>query len=263
MDIKELIPFLTEGLDKEQADAVRAALDNPKVQSRASELRQAKDLKAIEDAKAALQLELEGDGPQKLGAKAYKEWYEKNFAEVQKLQAREAAYVAKYGSLDNPTTTTPTDPAKPGATNVQLDPAEIAKLVDKRIQEGYAGRWSDLTTQMAEVVQEHMLAGRKSKIDMKKLSELAATKGGNLMDAYAEYDKPEREKSAKEAEDKRIEQRVTEELQKRGASTYFPSVNEPGAMSVHRNSDKSFDKAALERDMMTAFQTGVDPGQLQ
>jgi hypothetical protein len=171
-----------------------------------------------------------------------------------------AALEDKYGTLDQPKGAAPMDPAKP-PNLAGLSKDDIARLVDERIQGGYADRWSNLLTGMGGVVQKHMFAGRKSPIDMKKLSELAQSNGGDLDRAYDEYDKPEREAAAKIAQDKLVEQRVNDELMKRGAHTGYPAGADmtPGILSRDRDSSK-FDRAAMERDLVNTFISGEEGG---
>lgn len=256
MDIQELITWATEGLTEEQAKPVREALSRESVKSKAGGLRAQKELDDLQARETALRGELEGDGPQKPGAKAYKEWYDKNYAAVVKLQADQAKYVEKYGSLESPKTSE-TQPLGSAMTK-----EEIERLVDQRanahIQGTYAPQWSSLLTSTGSIVQKHMFAGRKAPIDFTKLSEIASKYNGNLDQAYDEYDKPEREKEAKAAGEKEIERRVSEELQKRGASQHFPGDTTPGVMSAGRDT-KSFDKAALTRSLVQTAQTGDYP----
>lgn len=258
MDLEALISYLTEGLDADQSKAVRDALKNEKVSSKVGGLRQQRELDELQQREATLKAELEGDGAQKLGAKAYKEWYDKNYAAVVKLQQDQAKYIEKYGTLEAPK---PQDQQQQQQQqNLQgLTPEQVQQLVDKRIQEGYAPRWSDLLTSTGSIVQKHMFSGRKAPIDFKKLSEIAQNFGGDLDRAYDEYDKPEREKAAKEAQDKEIERRVSEELQKRGATQHFPAGADasPGILSRDRDTSK-FDKAAMERDLVSTFIRGTD-----
>lgn len=257
MTTHELIAYLTEGLDDDQANAVRNAFKNSKVAERAGSLKAAKDFDDLAARESALKAELEG-GPEKPGAKAYRDWYEKNYAAVQALQTEKAALIEKYGTVDAPKTAAATLTAgeKPTAGMTEAD---IQRMVDQRIQTGYAPRWSDLLTGMGGVVQKHMFSGRKAPIDMKKLSELAQANGGDLDRAYDEYDKPEREKQAKVDEDKRIETRVNEELQKRGAHQHFPADMTPGTLSRNRDASK-FDKGAMERELVNTFISGEEGG---
>lgn len=261
MTKKELLDYLTDGLDDDQAKAVRDAFKNDKVAERAGTLKAAKEYDDLAARETALKAELEG-GPEKPGAKAYREWYEKNYGLVKALQEERAALVDKYGTLDAPKGATPVDPAKPGdKLPAGLSKEDIARLVDERIQGGYADRWSNLLTGMGGVVQKHMFAGRKTPIDMKKLSELAQANGGDLDRAYDEYDKPEREAAQKVETEKLITQRVNDELMKRGAHSSYPAGADmtPGILSRDRDTSK-FDKAAMERDLVNTFISGEEGG---
>jgi hypothetical protein len=255
MTKKELLDYLTDGLDDEQAKAVRDAFKVGKVAERAETLRAAKEYDDLAARETALKAELEG-GPEKPGAKAYREWYEKNYAAVVKLQQDKTELEAKLAAGG----AAPADPAKPPVlTGLSKD--DIERMVDARIQGGYAGRWGDLVTGGMSVVQKHILAGRKNAIDVAKLAKLAEANGGDLDKAYDEYDKPEREAAAKIAQDKLVEQRVNDELMKRGAHTGYPAGADmtPGILSRDRDSSK-FDRAAMERDLVNTFISGEEGG---
>jgi len=261
----EFIAYMTNGLDADSAQTVResiqAAFKNSVVASRAEQLKGASEWDALAKREADLKAELEG-GPEKPGAKAYQEWYAKNYPAVQKLMQDKAALEAKYGTLDAPKGDVKVDDKKVDDKSLAgLSAADVAKLVDERIQGGYADRWSNLLTGMGGVVQRHVFAGRKTPIDMKKLAELAAANGGDLDRAYDEYDKPEREAAAKIDEEKRINQRVNEELQKRGAHANFPAGADatPGTLSRDRDASK-FDRGAMERDLVNTFISGEEGG---
>lgn len=257
----ELINYLTEGLDEEQARSVRDALKNAKVAERAGSLKAAKEYDTLAEKEAALRAELEGGGPDKPGAKAYKDWYDKNYAAVQALVGERQALVERYGTLDAPKGAAPVDDKGKPVPAAGLSEADIQRMVDARIQGGYADRWSNLLTGMGGVIQKHVFAGRKSPIDMKKLSEIAQANGGDLDRAYDEYDRPEREIQSKADEEKRINQRVNEELQKRGAHANYPAGADmtPGILSRDRDNSK-FDKAAMERDLVNTFISGEEGG---
>jgi len=262
----EFIAYMTNGLEAESASAVResiqAAFKNSVVASRAESLKAAKEYDDLAAREAALKTELEGTA-EVPGTKAYAQWYAENFPKVRKLMADKAALEAKYGTLEAPKDPT-VNPPKPNDSNappVGATKAEVQAWVDERIQGGYADRWSNLLTGMGSIVQKHMFAGRKTPIDMKKLAELAQAQGGDLDRAYDEYDRPEREAQAKIDEEKRINQRVNEELQKRGAHSNFPAGADatPGTLSRDRDASK-FDKGAMERDLVNTFLSGKEGG---
>ncbi len=265
MTKKELLDYLTDGLDDEQAKYVKDALANEKIASRLTGLKQNKEYDALAAKEAELRAELEG-GPEKPGAKAYREWYEKNYAAVQALQTERQALVDKYGTLDQPKGAAPVDPKPNASAAAGLTEADIARMVDSRIQTGYSPRWGHLLAGMGTVIQKHFYAGRKTPIDMSKFNELAekyVRQDGqpDLDRAYDEYDKPEREAAAKIAQDKLVEQRVNDELMKRGAHSGYPAGADmtPGILSRDRDSSK-FDKAAMERDLVNTFISGEEGG---
>ncbi len=263
----EFIAYMTSGLDADSASSVResiqAAFKNSVVASRAEQLKGAKEWDDLAAREVALKAELEG-GPDKPGAKAYQEWYAKNYPAVQKLMQDKAELEAKLAGQAPPAgdkkVDTPSAKTIANMTQEEFDQM-VEKRVDSRIQGGYADRWSNLLTGMGSIVQKHMFAGRKTPIDMKKLAELAAAQGGDLDRAYDEYDKPEREIAAKADEEKRINQRVNEELQKRGAHANFPAGADatPGTLSRDRDASK-FDRGAMERDLVNTFISGEEGG---
>lgn len=258
MDISVLITALTEGLPAEQAAIVKAAIERDQVKTKAGGWKQESDVADLQARSQALQAELEGDAANgKLGAREYQKWYTENSPAIAKLNKDIAAYKAKHGELDaapgNP------NPPTPGTPAAGLSALDIQREVDKRINEQYAPKWGSLLTGVGSVVQKHMLSGRKTEIDFKKLEELAAARGGDLMLAYDEYDRPERESTAKAATEAEIERRVKEEIQKRGASSSFPGGADmtPGSLT-HRDSS-NFSRSSMMNDLVKTFQSGELP----
>lgn len=270
MDINDLIAMATEGLTEAEAAPVKAALLREGFKTKAASIKAQKEYEAIEQRATALQAELEG-GPSKPGAKAYQDWYTKNQKAIEDQSAAITAYEKKYGEgtffkaaergfsdVSNPN-------PNPNPGSVTLTQEEVQRIVQKTIGDQYSPQWSNLLTTTGSLVQKHMFSGRKTPIDFSKLGELAAQKyGGNLEQAYDEWDKPERERVAKEDEEKRIDKRVQEELQKRGASAQFPAGADAtsGVLASHSKADlDKFDRSSLTRDLaktwMGADTTGV------
>ena len=261
MEINDLISMLTDGLPADQAAIVRAAVERDAVKAKAAGLKQQSEFDALQARITAFQQELEDQGTPgqqgyKAGAKTYQKWYTDNYPAIQKLDADLKAYKDKYGTLENPkgtptTTTTTTEGAK------VYTQAEIDAMVDARIQQQYAPRWSDLLVNTGTLLQKHLKAGRSNSLDFKVIGDLAQSKyAGNLELAYDEWDKPEREKAAKEAEDKRIEARVQEELQKRGATMNFPSGGDmgPSSLSAHTKADiDKYDPVAAKNELAATW----------
>jgi hypothetical protein len=254
MEVNDLITMLTDGLDPAEAAVVRKAIERDSAKTRVATLKGQSEYAALEQRSTQLQQELEdqgrpGDAGYRPGAKSYQQWYTENLPRIQKLQTDIAEYQKRHGALDNPNPNPNTNPN----TGRQYTEAEIQAMVDSRIQQQYSPRWSDILLSTGNLVQKHMLAGRKNPIDFGSLSKTAAEKyNGNLDLAYEEWDKPEREKVAKAAEESRVEQRVKEELAKRGASANFPAAADftPGALSQHTKAEQEgFDPAALKRDL--------------
>ncbi len=271
MDIQALIDYLGEGADAETKAQLAALAGNGQVKGRAAALRQQKDLDEIEAKRVELAKELDGEGENNPGARSYRDWVEKNKTQIRKLATLETKFTEKYGSVDAALAATDNPNPNPAVQNppaggVQLTEKQIKEMVeaatDARIRDGYSGRWSSLLTGVGTIVQKHMYAKRKEPIDFKKLEDVAAKYNGDLNLAYDEYDKPEREKESQAAQAAEIDRRVNEELQKRGASTYFPSGADatPGTLSAHRDS-KNFDKAAMERELVQTFVSGQYPGE--
>lgn len=253
MEINDLITMLTDGLDPTDAAIVRKAIERDAVKAKAVTLKQQSEYDAINARLIAFQQELEDQGQPgqagyKAGAKTYANWYQQNYPKIQKLQEDKAKYEAKYGTLEAPTTQSTTT-----TVGKQFTDADIQALVDQRIQQQYSPKWSDLLMGTGNLVQKHVLAGRKTPIDFAKVSQLAAEKyNSNLEQAYDEWDKPEREKEMKVAEDARVDQRVKDELAKRGASANFPAAADftPGALSAHTKAEiEKFDPEAFKREM--------------
>lgn len=261
MEVNDLIMMLTEGLDPAEAAVVRKAIERDAVKAKATTLKQQSEYDAINTRLSALQQEMEDQGQPgqagyRAGAKTYATWYQQNYPKIQKLQDDMAKYQAKFGTLEAPTQQL--QQAPPGTR--QFTDADIQTLVDQRIQTQYSPRWSDLLMNTGSLVQKHMLAGRKNPIDFAKVSQLAADKyAGNLDNAYDEWDKPERDKEGKAAEDARVDQRVKDELAKRGASTNFPAGADftPGVLSTHTKADvDKYDPQALKNDLAREWAAG-------
>jgi hypothetical protein len=256
MIVNDLITMLTDGLDPAEAASVRKAIERDAVKVKVETLKQQSEYADLQGRMQTLQKELEGEGQPgqptyKPGSKAYRDWYEKNYPTIQKLDSDLAAYKAKYGDLNNPTVT----PPSPGVKT--YTPEEIQTMVDNRIRDQYSPRWSDLLIGTGNLVQRHMLAGRKSPIDFTKVSALAQEKyNGNLDLAYEEWDKPERDRIAKEETDNLVNRRVEEELQKRQATSSFPAGadNTPGAMSQRSKADlDKYDPQALKSELVAEW----------
>jgi len=260
MEINELISMLTEGLEPDQAKIVRDAVSRDSVKAKASSLKQAKEYETLQAQYAAAQAELEGDAAQgKLGTKAYKDWYDKNYPEIQKVQQRIAAYQEKYGTLEAPKVeeTKPTTPKN-------LSDEDIQRIVDSRFQATFAPNVAGVVKNLMKTFDQHRLSGRKTAFDVDAIEKLMAEKGLPIEKAYEEWDKPEREKEAKAAQDKEVERRVQEALQKRGVVEHFPAGADatPGALSSSKAADAAkFDKAAMEADLINTYMSGKYPGE--
>jgi hypothetical protein len=216
MTAKEKLKWLIDDAGLDEATA-KAILENEKMQSKAGKFVQQEEYSELERKAAELELAYNGT-KDKPGSKAYADWYQANFPTIKAYEVALAQYKERYGDL---TAAPAPDKAKPqGGTLTQED---IDKRVNEVIQQNYAPRWSDLLTNTGSIVQKHMRAGRKSDIDFKKLSEIAQTKGGDLMAAYDEYDAPERQAAEKAATDAEIDRRVSEKLKAAQTNQFFPA----------------------------------------
>lgn len=251
MDINELTAWLTDGLDDAAKAVVTAAIQRDSVKAKTAGLKQQSEYDAIQSRTTALEAELNGAEGQP-GSREYKEWYSKNAKAIEKLQADNAAYVAKYGTPEAPINQ---PSGTPGVKTMTAE--EIQAEVDKRIQNNYAPRWASLLTDTGTIVQKHMFAGRKTPIDFKALEKIASEKtNGNLEAAYDVWDEPERVKTREADTERIITQRVNDELAKRGASQSFPGGADmtPGALA-HRSSSetKDFNANDLKRSLVDTF----------
>jgi hypothetical protein len=256
MTTQELLALLSDGLDDANKTKLNEIFANPIVATRATSLRQQSELDALsakrQELEAALDLvETRADGTKV--PKGYRAWYNANWEQIQKLMQDERKYVEKYGPLDNPKAQGA--PNVPPANGKQYTDEEIQRIIDKRFQENQAPNISSVIKEAGDLIQVHMYAGRKTPIpfvdlETKMAEAQKAGKSLTLRQAYDEWDKPEREKELKLAEDKRVEQRVTEELAKRGTPSGFPAGADftPGPMSRHADADK-FDPNALKNEL--------------
>lgn len=266
MTYEELESMLTDGLDDAAKAAVRAALNREQVKTKVGGLKAQAEFETIQQQATALRQELEG-APDKPGTRAYAKWYNDNWATIEANSKAIDAFEKKYGkgsfnAMATGTATLP-DPNAPPAPGITMTKEEIARLAaeaaDNRIRDQYAPQWSNLLTSTGTLVQKHMYAGRKTPIDFSAVAELAKKYNGDLNLAYDEWDKPEREKELKTAEDKRVEQRVQEELQKRGTTAHFPGGADmtPGTLAVRPKAEtEKFDRATLNRDLASTFISG-------
>ena len=244
---KELFTYLTQdaGLDDATAQAIMKAAENEKVTKKAADFIQKREYDDLE--RRAAQLELDHNGTkEKPGSKAYREWYDKNYAAVVKLQQDVARYQERFGSLDDPGT--PAKPAAAAGGAVNYTPEDIQKIVKETIGSSYAPIWDQLLSGTATIVQKHIRNGRKTDLDMKRLAEIAQTKGGDLVAAYEEYDRPEAEAAQKLSQEAEIKRRVDEEVAKRQTQKFFPAGADasPSSGGIGRSAaKKDYDRNAV------------------
>jgi hypothetical protein len=256
MTYEQLVAFMTEGLDEAQAAPIREALKNEKIQSRAGSLRQQSELDVIEARARELDESLNKVDAQG-NPVGYKAWYDKHWPAIKAQGERVAAYEQKYGTLEAPKNQDPPTPAAAAAAGAAagLGKDEVLGVVNEHFSKNFAPNMAGVVKSIAKITSRHILAGRKTEVDFDAIEKIMTERGLKAEDAYAEWDKPEREKEAKIAEDKRVEQRVTEELQKRGGTVHMPDQSSgPGALSA-RSSEK-FDRSAMERDLVDTFVRG-------
>ena len=164
MDIQEIIAAVTDGLPADQAAAVKAAIERDAVKTKVAGWKQQQEFDSINTKATQLQAELDGAAG-KPGSRAYQKWYNDNYPAIQKLQERMAAYEAKYGTLEAPVT--------PAPVQAGMTAEDIAKEVDKRIQGTYGPVWEKLLKNTGNLVQKHMLAGRKNPIPFDDIAKTA------------------------------------------------------------------------------------------
>ena len=111
-----------------------------------------------------------------------------------------------------------------------------------------------------KVMDRHNRAGRKNTFDVDAIEKIMAEKSIPIEQAYDEWDKPEREKQDADALEKKVQARVTEELQKRGTNSNFP-LADAGAPSplTTSASAKGFDRDKFRESLAQTFVTGEAP----
>lgn len=265
MDITQLESWLTEGLTEDQKVIVKAALNRDTVKTKAATLREQSEFATLESQRQALQAELEGGGPGKPGTRAYAKWYADNFAAVEANSKAILAYDKKNGDgafarMAAALESGAEPPTASGAPS-NLTKDDILRVVQQQFQEFQAPNIGKVVKDAGRIVQRHMFAGRKNEIDFDAIDNmmLEAQKRGRVMtleDAYNEWDKPEREKSAKAAEDARVEQRVQDELKKRGASSHFPGGADMTPSALHQRTKSEvdgFNKDAFRKSLVDTW----------
>jgi hypothetical protein len=263
MDIKQLESWLTEGLTDDQAAIVRSAINRDTVKSKAASLKEQSEFATIEAQRQALQFELDGDPAKNMpGSRAYRDWYAKNHAAIQANSNAIEAYDKKYGqgAFSQMISTLDSNPQS-HATTTGLSKDDVLRLIQQQFYESQAPDIANVLKTTGRLVQKHMYAKRTNPIDFDALDRmmLDSNKAGRPMtieQAYDEWDKPEREKVEASNREAEIDKRVKEELQKRGASTQFPSGADmtPSSLSARSKSDlEKFDKNAMHRSLMDAW----------
>lgn len=239
--------------------AVKALVANEKVAARATSLRQGTEYSTLEQRALELEQKLNGANG-KPGAKSYEDWYQKNFAQIQKLQADTAKYQERYGSLD--------EAAPPQQQPAGMSAADIKKMVADSLADSfrstYAPQVVSAMTGIGGVVEKHMRRGRKENIDWKKLDELAATTNGDISAAYDIYDKPNTDADVEASVQKRIDAAVKEKLAAAGVSRFpagadgAPSSRSPlaSAGEAGAGAAKTYDRSKLLETFVSGEYTG-------
>ena len=270
MTAQEFQALLIEGgIDQE---TVAKLTGNANITTKLGQLKQAAEYQSIQqraDAllaeKQALESELIGTDA-KPGSRKYQQWYSENYAtitanatklketetQIKALEDSVKEYETKYGKV-NANTPPPAPPlAIPGLTqdDVKKIALEIAKAeATSSVTEAYKNTYApQVVTTMTGIgtivemnVERNLQRGKKTRIDWKKLDELAAKPeiAGDVVKAYEEWDAPnvladqEVAKVAHQAaEDKRVEERVNELLKKKMLQQNFPAGAEGASSSV-------------------------------
>lgn len=249
MKVDEVIAAL--GLDEETAKIVRAKVNDEKTAS----LRAAQEFAKIEQEKQALEAELVADG--KKGARNYKQWYDQNYDKIVALQTKYTKLVERYGDPDQTTTTTTT--SQPTTTTAQ--PGVMTEAEFQKRMEAYTAQWANLVTGQSEIFSKHFLNGRKTPLDkdaIQKISTLAAEKhGGNLVAAYDEWDRPEADKAAKDAEEKRINAEVDRRMKAKQTQSFFPTTEQTPSgispLSKDRGEAPKYDRNKVVESAITGL----------
>jgi hypothetical protein len=260
---KEVYQYLTETAGLSSDDAKRLMSDDAAANKQTALVRKA-EYDQLESRAADLEMSLNGT-KDKPGASQYQKWYQDNYAAVQKLQADVEAYKAQYGDLSAPK---PGTPQAAGGGGLTKD--EVARLVNEQIQTNYAPRWTQLLKGSGQLIERHMRAGYKQDIDWDKVSELAATRNGDLAGAYDEWIAPEAKKLKEQADEKEVEKRVQARLEaerKKSASTFFPAGADSGsgsgeAQGLRRREPVTADKKPVynRESVVAAAMTGKYEG---
>lgn len=242
MTAQEFQALLIEGgLTQEESARLTG---NASVVAKVGQLRQASEYQTLEQRanalaseKATLESELVGTDAAP-GSRKYQQWYADNYARIKALEANStkvseletsvAAYEKAYGKI------TPGQEAPKPPTGMTEE--DVKKIIATQVQESYTQNYAPSVvkamTGIGAVVERHMKRGRKADIDWKKLDELAAKpeNAGDVLKSYEEWDAPnvaEDQKLAATAAEasiqKRIDDRVAEELKKRNVQTNFPA----------------------------------------
>jgi hypothetical protein len=258
----ELLAYLAEGTDEATKMKLTEIFADSRVASRTSTLRQQSELDALQSKRQELEDALDAVDKNPDGSikqfKGYRAWYNAMWPKIQEQNAREQKYIEKYGTLENPKVPEGTVP--PPAS--QLTDEDLDRRFDKRFSEQYASRIAGVIKTSTRLAQRHLLAGRKTEIDMDAIEELMQKRPGlSVEDAYNEWIKPEVEKETKLATEAEIQRRVDEKLQQLGSTGKgFPGgadMSTSGPFSRHADADK-FDvnglKDELARDLYKSVQ---------
>lgn len=271
MDIQELVAILTEGLPPEDSQKIRGAIERENTKAKVAALKTQRDLEALQtqaDRVTELERELDYIDPQG-NPRGYRAWYQRYKDEVFDKDKLVREFETKYGAgslakalqgqLPNGQPANSQPAAQP-----QWTKDDFRRELVSAVQEIYAPMWSNLLTTTNNLTQKHLLAGRKTPIDLKALEEIARSRHqGNLEAAYDEWDKPERDRIAKEAVEKdkkdreeEIQRRVAEELAKRNVPQFFPQGADLTPSSLTQRSEeatKGFDRSKFQQDLATTF----------
>lgn len=281
MEITELLAWLTDGLDDAEKAVVTKSVMRDQVKAKAAGFKAQSEFDSIIAERGRLQQELDGDTANgKLGARATREWYEKNSAAVIANDKAIREFETKHGPGSFAKAAAgelPTTASVPGAVLTAADidriiaekvkpgqamsEADLQRAIDKRFQEQYAPSTANTVVTAGHLLQKHMLAGRKNPIDFNALAKMANEQfAGNMEQAYDKWDEPERAKitaSERETEIKSAiaaaRQKWDDERIKENATKQFPAGADatPGNLSplAHAGGDK-FDRSSLMREMV-------------
>jgi len=255
MDINDVIAFATEGLSEDQAKPIREALLREGTKQKFATVKAQKEYEALQTERDALNASIEG-GPNEPGLKAFKKWYGDNGSRAVELSKKEAEFIAKHGRspYDEPANPNPANP-NPAPLHSKEDIQRIAK---EELQV-FSLNTAAVVKNLVKAMDRHHLNKRATPFDVDAIEKIMAEKQIPIEAAYDEWDKPEREKASAAELKATVDQKVREELAKRGTNQNFPVADAGAPSPISHRSAEGFDKQKFRESLMQTFATGEKP----